>query len=237
MILWPLSIEHLQMLQDALRFEFGSTHKTELINDANAGYIAYSETDKDGKTNTTINVSEPVILRMITEEHMESFAEHQRIHLKGKNDHDSIELSSSPLNPPEATPNLLWGIAQQLITDAMQDLVKCTNVILQQQLAKDFVEFECKKFEYIYEKHGSAIFRAARLITYGYLDALCAHFKVDYKMQRKDVWDTYDLCTYHAAKEVFEELLLSLQKEENSVNLYDRCIKLDMNIRKQKKIF
>ena len=74
-----------------------------------------------------------------------------------------------------------------------------------------------------------------KLITYGYLDALCEYFKVDYKT-RKDRLDIFDLSIHQAAKEVFDELIF-LRKEDNSVNLFDSCVKLDMKIRQQKKIF
>ena len=74
-----------------------------------------------------------------------------------------------------------------------------------------------------------------KLITYGYLDALCEYFKVDYKT-RKDRLDIFDLSIHQAAKEVFDELIF-LRKEDNSVNLFDSRVKLDMKIRQQKKIF
>ena len=131
--------------------------------------------------------------------------------------------------------NSLWDVAQQMITNIMLDAVKCTNVILQQQLAKNYVEFECKEFEYLHDKYGSMILQTGKLITYGYLDALCKHLKVDYKTQ-KDRWDIFDLSIHQAAKEVFDELIF-LRREGNSVNLFDSCVKLDMNIRQQKKIF
>ncbi len=230
MILWPLSKEHLQRLEDTLASKFDNPHTVELINDANAGYIAYSETLQNKKTKTTINVSEPVILSLIVEHHLESFVEHEYLQVKGTGDHNIASL-----NPPEIIQDSLWDMARQMITDTMLDTVKCTNVIIQQQLAKDYVEFECKKFEYLFEKYDSMILQAVKLITYGYLDVLCEHLKVEYKTQ-KDRWDIFDLSIHQAAKEVFDEFIF-LRKESNSVNLFDSCVKLDMKIRQQKKIF
>jgi hypothetical protein len=126
-------------------------------------------------------------------------------------------------------------MARQMITDTMLDTVKCTNVIIQQQLAKDYAEFECKKYEYLFEKYDSMILQAVKPITYGYLDVLCEHLKVEYKTQ-KDRWDIFDLSIHQAAKEVFDELIF-LRKDDNRVNLFDSCVKLDMKIRQQKKIF
>ena len=230
MILWPLSKEYLQRLEDSLASKFSNTHKVELINDANAGYIAYSETLENKRTRTIINVSEPVILSLIVEQYLESFAEHEYLHVKGTVDHNIASL-----NPPEIIQDSLWDMARQMITNTMLDAVTCTNVILQQQLAKNYVEFECKKFEYLHDKYGSMILQTVKLITYGYLDALCEYFKVDYKT-RKDRLDIFDLSIHQAAKEVFDELIF-LRKEDNSVNLFDSCVKLDMKIRQQKKIF
>ncbi len=187
MILWPLSSESLQRLENSLFSKFDQTHKIELINDANAGYIAYSETIEDDKTRTIINVSEPVILSLIVKQHLESFVEHEYLHVRGTGDH-----TISSLNPPEIIQDSLWSVAQQLITDTMLDLVKCTNVILQQKLAKDYVEFECKKFEYLHDKYDSVILQAVKLIIWGYLDALCGYLKVDCKIQ-KDRLDIFDL--------------------------------------------
>lgn len=230
MILWPLSSESLQRLENSLFSKFDQTHKIELINDANAGYIAYSETIEDDKTRTIINVSEPVILSLIVKQHLESFVEHEYLHVRGTGDH-----TISSLNPPEIIQDSLWSVAQQLITDTMLDLVKCTNVILQQKLAKDYVEFECKKFEYLHDKYDSVILQAVKLIIWGYLDALCGYLKVDCKIQ-KDRLDIFDLSINKSARDVFDELIF-LRKDGNSVNLFDSCVRLDMMIRKQKKIF
>lgn len=230
MILWPLSKEHLQRLEDTFASKFDSSHNVELINDANAGYIAYSETLQNKKTKTTINVSEPVILSLIVEDHLESFVEHEYLHVKETGEH-----TIASLNPPEIIQDSLWDMARQMITDTMLDTVKCTNVIIQQKLAKDYAEFECKKFEYLFEKYDSMILQAVKLITYGYLDALCGHLKVEYKT-KKDRWDIFDLSIHQAAKEVFDELIF-LRKDGNNVNLFDSCVKLDMKIRQQKKIF
>jgi len=228
--MWPLSKEHLQRLEDSLRSKFGNAHKIKLINDANAGYIAYSEINSNKETLTIINVSEPAILSLIIEQHLESFVEHEYIHVNGSGDHPI-----SSLNPPEIIEDSLWSAAQHMLTETMLDTVKCTNVILQQKLAKNYVEFECKKFEYLHNKYGFAILQAVKLITYGYLDALCERFKVDYQIQ-KDKWDIFDVSIHQSAKDVFDELIL-IRKKGNAVNLYDSCVKLDMNIRKQKKIF
>ncbi len=82
MILWPLTKEYLQRIEDALASKFGITHKIKLICDANAGYIAYSETIKNYGTSTTINVSEPVILSMIVEQYLVFFTNNFQSNLK-----------------------------------------------------------------------------------------------------------------------------------------------------------
>ena len=59
------------------------------------------------------------------------------------------------------------------------------------------------------------------------------------KIQSRDfkVENTITIGKYSLdGKKVFDELIF-LRKEDNSVNLFDSCVKLDMKIRQQKKIF
>ena len=51
------------------------------------------------------------------------------------------------LNPPEIIQDSLWDMARQMITDTMLDTVKCTNVIIQQKLAKAQKSSKFKSYE------------------------------------------------------------------------------------------
>ena len=231
MILWPLSREHQRRLEDALISKFGADHMIELIDDTNAGYIAYSETSHNKKTKTVINVYEPFLITLIIEQYLDSFVEHEYLHVTGAGNHPI-----SSLNPPEMTPDNLWEIVRETLTEHMLDIVKCANVILQQKHSKNYIEFECKKFEYLHKKYGNLTLKATRMMTLGYLDALCRNYDVKYNAQEKEMFDIYDLSIKQSAKEIIDELIL-MRKDDNDVNLFDLCVKLDLNIRQQKNLF
>lgn len=232
MILWPLSQEHLKRLEDAFTLKFDATHTLELINDVNAGFIAFSK--KEGKKPKTIlNVAEPVILSLIIEKYLEPLVEHEYLHVYGK----GVPAYSS-LNPPQITPNNLWQSVQSSLTEQMRDILQCSNVIFQQEFAKDYIKFECEKYSYLDEKYGKNYLRASQLMTYGYLDAFSKYLDIDIKTYQNQSmhFDIYDKAIMESMQELITEFI-TLRKDNEDVNLYNQCIALDKKIQFQKNIF
>jgi len=232
MILWPLSQEHLKRLEDAFTLKFDTNHTLELINDVNAGYVAYSK--KVGKKSKTIlNVSEPVILSLIIEKYLEPLVEHEYLHVYGKG-----TQAYSSLNPPEITPTNLWQSVQKSLTENIMDVLQCSNVIFQQELARDYIKFECEKYSYFDEKYGKNYLRTSQLMTYGYLDAFSKYLDINIKtcMNQSMHFDMYDKAIVSSMQELITEFI-KLRKDSQDVNLYNQCISLDKKIRFQQNIF
>ena len=224
---WPLSETQWDRLSDALTSKFGKSHDIGLICNQNAGYVAYSESI-GGRTRTTINIAETEVLSIITDEYTEPFAEHEYLHVHGVG---TQKLAT--LNPPDITRPDLRDFVRNVLTEHVLDLAKCTNVIFQQEMAKEYVEFECRKFEYIFSRDKPFV-RAAKFMTYGYLDALSKHFGVRCFMSRERI-DMDDLAIQQSA-ETLIAMLLRFRKNSEDVNLFDLCVNLDRKIRNQKKI-
>ena len=142
------------------------------------------------------------------------------------------------MNPPEIAPVHLWQTVQNSLTEQIMNILQCSNVIFQQELAKDYIKFECEKFSYLDEKYGKNLLRASQLMTYGYLDAFSKYLDIDIKtcMNQSMHFDMYDKAIMESMQELITEFI-KLRKDAQDVNLYNQCITLDKKIQFQKNIF
>ena len=227
MVNWPLSEKQWKSIEDALESRFGKKHYIGLICDSNAGYVAYSESINGG-TRTTINVSDTTVLSIMVDEYAESIAEHEYLHVHGVG-----KQYLTYIDPPEATPSSLRDTIGKGLTERVLDLAKCTNVVFQQEMAKEYVEFECRKTEYTYSE-GESVLRAEKLMTYGYLDALSKHFGVRC-FTRRNRFDIVDIAILRST-EALITALLELRNDAENVYLFDLCANLNSKIRHQKNV-
>ena len=156
MVNWPLSEQQWERLAGALESRFGKEHDIKLICDQNAGYMAYSELIDD-RTSTTVNVFDTTVLSIMTDEYAASVAEHEYFHVRGVGKQKLVIL-----DPPDVTPPHLRDFIGKALTERVLDVAGCANVVFQQEMAKEYVEFECRKFEYIYS-NGEAVFKTEKL--------------------------------------------------------------------------
>ena len=227
MVNWPLSEKQWKSIEDALESRFGKKHCIGLICDPNAGYVAYSESINGG-TRTTINVSDTTVLSIMVDEYAESLAEHEYLHIRGVGSWRRVHI-----NPPDDTDPRMRDDIEKGLNERISDLINCANAVFQQEMAKEYVEFECRKHEYTYSK-SEPILRVEKLMTYGYLDALSKHFGVRY-FTRRNRFDIIDSAILHSTKAMITALL-ELRNDSEYVDLFDFGVNLNNIIHLQKNI-